>query len=77
MMVAQFKRHQRRIKLVCGQEIDLVITLTKNVAAFCPCSKKICLRLNLSYGLAALAEELSRQPMTDCLVVTGQGYADL
>ena len=41
--------------------------LVKSVAAFCPCLKSLPEAKLKSYGLTALAEDISKQPSIDCV----------
>lgn len=55
----QFKRFQRRRILVCVLEIIFCDTLVMNVAALCFVEKDLP-EAKLSFGLIALAEEISK-----------------
>ena len=65
---AQLKRSQMGIILATGLETILVIFLTKNVTAFCPCPKNFPVFKLKSRELISLAEEISRQPNIDFIV---------
>lgn len=76
IMNIQFKRFQRRV-LISSLETTLVI-LAKDVTTFCPHPKNLPEAKLKSFGLMALAEEISRLPSIDCLMaVSVYSYADL
>lgn len=69
IMNIQFKRFQGRV-LISSLETTLVI-LAKSVTTFCPHPKNLPEVTLKSFGLMALAEEISRLPSIDCLMAVG------
>lgn len=61
----QFKRFQKERILVITLDHFYDI-LAKNMTAFCPCPKNLPEAKLKSFVLMALAENISRQPHTDC-----------
>ena len=64
IMQALFKGYQRGSTVTAGVG-GVCGVLTRNISAFCPCSKNLPEAKLKSFGLMVLAEEISRQSRTD------------
>jgi hypothetical protein len=66
IMQALFKGYQRGSTVTAGVG-GVCGVLTRNISAFCPCSKNMPEAKLKSFRLMALAEEISRQPKIESI----------